>query len=256
MDKHYSIDPGMGSKMEGCPYSTFEDGRDVRDYIIPPKGYEFVGFKLEPLPNNQVYDGKLVAQYEKSSIKEILTMNIWKIMIPIIIVAVIALVVLLAVSIFKDPKPAKTKPTNPQTETVAAPIDTTSAQVSDTIAATETIIPENNGLTSQLEQKDDNQTVEELQETPQAVETETSVQFKQTFWELIHEGVVKMDPYHDLFVNNKGNVEGEEYDYLRFTILENSITFKEWSSKLRQIPAEERKSIQSIDALVKKLKEI
>ena len=36
-EKHYSIDPGEGKKMDGCPYSTFEDGRDVQDFIIPKR---------------------------------------------------------------------------------------------------------------------------------------------------------------------------------------------------------------------------
>ena len=65
-----------------------------------------------------------------------------------------------------------------------------------------------------------------------------------------------MDPYHDLYVNYKGKVEGEEFDYLRLTILKDYASFKEWYVKLRKIPAEERRSIQSINALVLKLNEI
>ena len=60
-EKHYSIDPGEGKKMDGCPYSTFEDGRDVQDFIIPPKGYVFSGFRFDPNSSNQIYDGKLIA---------------------------------------------------------------------------------------------------------------------------------------------------------------------------------------------------
>lgn len=260
MEKHYSIDPGLGSKMDGCPYSTFEDGRDVEDYIIPPKGYEFVGFKLEPLPNNQVYDGKLVAQYEKTSIRDRLTMNIWKILIPVIIVAVIALVAVLAIGIFKEPRSPRPQPKTPKTETVVTPIDTIAPQIVDTVPSTDTIVPEDNGvildLTEQFDQQGETQTVEETQETPQPAEEDPNVQFKQAFWDLIHEGVIMMDAYHDLYVNYKDKVEGEEFDYLRLTILKDYVSFKEWYEKLRKIPAEERRSLQNINALVLKLNEI
>lgn len=260
MEKHYSIDPGIGSKMEGCPYSTFEDGRDVKDYIIPPRGYEFVEFKLELLPNNQVYDGKLVAQYEKSSIKERLTMNIWKFLIPIIIVAVIALVAVLAIGIFKEPKPTRPEPKTPETETVVIPIDTITPQIVDTVTSTDTLVSDDSevilDLTEQSNQQGESQTVEETQETPQPVEEDPNVQFKQAFWDLIHEGVIMMDSYHDLYVNYKDKVEGEEYEYLRLTILKDSVSFKEWYNKLRKIPTDERKALQSINALVLKLNEI
>ena len=106
--------------MEGCPYSVFEDGHDVQDYIVPPKGYVFVGFKFEPLRNNQIYEGKLIAQYEKSSFKERVSSNIWKILIPVIIAAVIGLIVLLLVSIFKEPKPQNNSK-EPKTEVSTKP---------------------------------------------------------------------------------------------------------------------------------------
>ena len=106
-EKHYSIDPGKGTKMEGCPYSFYEDGHDVHEFIIPPKGYAFTGFRFEPLPNNQIYDGKLVAQYEKVSVHDRLTSNLWKALIPVSITTVISVVVLLAVSIFREPTPSR-----------------------------------------------------------------------------------------------------------------------------------------------------
>ena len=54
-EKRYSIDPGKGKKMPGCPYSIYEDGRDVKDYIIPPKGHVFVGFKYDPDANPAIF---------------------------------------------------------------------------------------------------------------------------------------------------------------------------------------------------------
>ena len=58
-EKKYSIDAGPGKKMDGCPYSNYEDGHDIKDYIIPPKGYVFTGFIFDPDAKNQIYDGKL-----------------------------------------------------------------------------------------------------------------------------------------------------------------------------------------------------
>lgn len=249
--------------MDGCPYSIYEDGHDVQDYIIPPKGYEFVGFRFEPLPNNQVYDGKLVAQYEKSSIKERLTTNIWKILIPVIITAVIALIVLLVVSVFKDPKPKPTKPEpkQPEPEVVATPIDTLVSN--DTLALADSALNANQeesdvllDLTQQINEQGENQAVEEEKTTTEPDANDPNVQFKQQFWDLIHQGVIMMDPYHELYVNNKNKVEGEEYDYLRFTILKDYQSFKEWYGKLRKIPASERESIKTVNELVRKLNEI
>lgn len=258
MEKHYCIDPGQGSKMDGCPYSVFEDGHDVQEYIVPPKGHVFIGFKFEPLRNNQIYEGKLVAQYEKSSIKERITSNIWKILIPIIITAVIGFVVLLVVSIFKNPKPSKPEPKNPETETVVTQIDTTPPEVFDPLNQTEYIVPENTGETLYLTEKTDQQeeiTVAEPQETPQPKTKDPNVQFKQEFWTLIHDGVIMMDPYHELYVNYKGKVEGEEFEYLRLTILKDYVSFKEWYEKLKRIPEKQRQSISSVDELAKKMNE-
>ncbi len=252
--------------MDGCPYSIYEDGRDVKDYIIPPKGYEFVGFKFEPLPNNQVYDGKLVAQYEKSSIKERLTTNIWKILIPIIITAVIALIVLLVVSVFKDPKPkpAKPEPKQPEPEVVATPIDTLKETANaDTLVVADSALKANQeendvilDLTQQINEQGENQAIEEEKTKAEPDPNDPNTLFKQQFWDLIHQGVIMMDPYHELYVNNKNKVEGEEYDYLRFTILKDYPSFKEWYGKLRKIPESERESIKTVNELVRKLNEI
>lgn len=252
--------------MDGCPYSIYEDGRDVKDYIIPPKGYEFVGFRFEPLPNNQVYDGKLVAQYEKSSIKERLTTNIWKILIPVIITAVIALIVLLVVSVFKDPKPkpAKPEPKQPEPEVVATPIDTLKETANaDTLVVADSALKANQeendvilDLTQQINEQGENQVFEEEKTQAEPDPNDPNALFKQQFWDLIHQGVIMMDPYHELYVNNKNKVEGEEYDYLRFTILKDYPSFKEWYGKLRKIPESERESIKTVNELVRKLNEI
>ena len=55
-ERRFSIDPGKGKKMDGCPYSNYEDGRDVREYNIPPKGYIFKGFHFDSDASNQIYD--------------------------------------------------------------------------------------------------------------------------------------------------------------------------------------------------------
>lgn len=259
MEKHYSIDPGRGEKMDGCPYSSYEDGHDVKDYIIPPKGYDFVGFRFEPLINNQIYDGKLVAQYEKSSFQDRLTSNLWKILIPIFIVAVIAVVVVLAVSIFRNPKPAKPKPKQPETEMIITPTDTLSTLVEDTTAlvvvteeeASDVIL----NLTDSVQQQNVNQDVTE-ENNAVAVESDPTKQFKQEFWTLIHQRTIMMDPYDALFKEYKNKAEGEEYDYLRFTILKDYSTFKVWYGKLHKIPVSELETINTITDLKNKLDSI
>ena len=244
--------------MEGCPYSTFEDGRDVKDYIIPPKGYVFTDFRFEPLTNNQIYDGKLVAQYEKTTIQERLTSNIWKILIPVFIVAIITAVVLLAVSIFRDPKPTKPEPPKPQTETIVPAVDTliTTPEivpVTDTVQKTDSIIPEETDvildLSEAIEQQKENQKVEE---TPQPVD-DPNAQFKKEFWDLIHQRTIMMDPYHELYVSYKDKASGEEYNYLRLVILKDYASFKEWYGKLHQLTFTELENINTITELKKKL---
>ena len=217
MEKHYSIDPGIGEKMEGCPYSIFEDGHDVQDYIIPPKDYDFVGFRFEPLPNNQIYDGKLVAQYEKSPIKNRLSSNMGKILIPIIIITVVAIVTLLAVSIFRHHPSQPKTPTPKKIETVVITTDTTSVSNSVAEKANEeadvkpTEIPEQkienqseNPVetlnTVEIEKPVEKPTV--IPETPQPIQN-LDMQFKKDFWSLIHQRTIMMDPYHDLFVKYK-----------------------------------------------------
>ena len=260
MEKHYSIDPGKGEKMDGCPYSIFEDGHDVQDYIIPPKGYDFVGFRFEPLINNQIYDGKLIAQYQKSSLQDRLTTNLWKVLIPIFIVAVIGIVVVLAVSIFRNPKPANSGPKQPNIETVIAPADTLPVVEEDT--TTMVVVSEEEetdvivNLTDSIKQQEENQVVTEESNTVLPAQNDPNVQFKNEFWTLIHQRTIMMDPYHELFVNYKDKASGEEYDYLRLVILKDYATFKEWYGKLHKVPISELEGINTIQDLKNKLNEI
>lgn len=302
MEKHYSIDPGKGTKMEGCPYSVFEDGHDVQDYIVPPKGYVFIGFKFEPLRNNQIYEGKLVAQYEKSSIKERITTNIWKILIPVFILAVIGLIVLLLVGVFRSPKPQNNTPKKPKTEVSTKPSkkpESTDNSLSGTTKKDKKALKkeqkekekkekrerkekEKQEKKAKKESKKDTkskkETVENIQQEPELVAkpqeqvteqvaeqvtqpqepvmpavTDPNVLFKQEFWTLIHNRDFKMDSYHDLYVNNKGKVECEEFDYLRLTILKDYVSFKEWHGKLMKLPENQLQSIESIGDLKNKI---
>lgn len=261
MEKHFSIDPGKGEKMEGCPYSVFEDGRDVKDYIIPPKGYTFTGFKFKPLVNNQIYDGKLVAQYERASIHDRLTSNLWKVLIPVIIVTVISIVVLLAVSIFRNPKPHKTNTPKTPTETSASPIDTNTIVSTPIVDTTKpNVVPVHNEDDVIADQVPTSDTVKEEKpeqnETPQPAPDEPNAQFKQEFWTLIHDCTFAMDSYHDLYINYKDKVEGEEFNYLRFTILKDYVSYKAWYNHLKKIPKDQLQSINTVDELKKRLNEI
>ena len=259
MEKHYCIDPGQGKKMDGCPYSIYEDGHDVKEYIIPPKGHKFIGFKYEPLHNNQIYDGKLVAQYEKSTIKQRLSSNVWKILIPVIIVAVLGLVAVLAVSVFKEPTPPTPKKTpklvvaEPQKDTVEQPVVEPVQENNNETQPEETEVIQDQK--EPVNQPVEEQVVETEPQTPQPVVDDPNIQFKKDFWALIHQRTIKMDPYHELYVNNKGKVSGEEYDYLRYTILKDFANFKDWREDLMDIPESQLQSIETIKELVQKMKE-
>ena len=256
-ERRFSIDPGKGKKMDGCPYSVFEDGRDVQEYIIPPKGYVFVGFKFDPDASNQIYNGRLIAEYAKEPINERLKSNLWKVALALAIIAVITVVVLLAANVFKDPKPAKPIDKKPNTEAVTAPVDTTENVI--TSSETETVA-DTTETTSAVETETLKDTVvtptePQVQETPQPA-VDPNVQFKQDFWNLIHQRNILMDSYDGLYKENKAQASGEEFDYLRYTILKNSVAFKEWSDKLRKVPASELENINTIDDLKKKLSTI
>lgn len=246
-EKHYSIDAGDGKKMEGCPYSLYEDGQDVVNFIIPPKGYKFVGFKLVELPNNQIYDGKLIALYEKEPISNILAANLWKILLGVAVVAIIVLIIVLASSISKSPKQTPVKPAEP-TELPTPIIDTlisdTLALVTDTIS--DSIQNDSTGIILDLS---DRITVPEENTQP----TDPNVAFKQEFWDLIHARTIQMDAYDALFKNYKDKASGEEYEYLRLTVLKDWATYKVWYNKLKKIPEDKLKSIETVSQLIQEL---
>ena len=256
-ERHFSIDPGKGKKMDGCPYSTFEDGRDVQEFIIPPKGYSFKGFRFDPDAKNQIYDGRLIAEYEKVSFNDILKSNLWKFILALGIIAIITVVVILALNVFNKPaKPVKTpEPAvvmNDTTNEKTEPVQT--IETKDTIALTNDTVKSND--------KDDevildlNAKKDTVQEAPQPVAEDPNVKFKEDFWTLIHERTIRMDPYDNLYKENKNKAEGEEYEYLRLTILKDYNSFKAWSGKLHQIPAADLESINTIKDLKNKLYEI
>lgn len=256
-ERRFSINPGRGKKMDGCPYSVYEDGRDVKDYIIPPKGYKFKGFRFDPDACNQIYDGRLIAEYEKEPFNDVLKSNLWKLVLALFIIAVVTVVVILAVNVFNKPKtdkPSKkpetttlVKDTTPEKETNIVQLVEEKAPIAP---SKDTVKPSDNNDTK----KDKDTKVE----TPQQVAEEPSdnVQFKQEFWSLIHQRTIMMDPYDMLYKDNKNKVDGEEYEYLRFTILENFASFKAWSSKLHKVPVSELESINTISDLKKKLNQI
>ena len=194
--------------MDGCPYSIYEDGRDVKDYIIPPKGYTFKGFRFDPDANNQIYDGKLIAEYEKEAFNDILKSNLWKFLLALGIIAILTVVVILAINVFNKPKPVKT----PEPTAVL------------------------NGTSKEKE-----------------IIQSTEIKNDTVFWTLIHERTITMDPYDFLYKDNKNKVEGEEYEYLRLTILKDFNSFKAWSGKLHKIPVSELESINTINDLKNKL---
>lgn len=246
-EKHYSIDAGEGFKMEGCPYSLYEDGHDVVNFIIPPRGYKFAGFKLVELPNNQIYDGKLLAMYEKEPITNILAANLWKILLGVGAVAVIILIIVLASGISKSPKQTPVKPAEPtelQTPVIDTIITDTLSLVTDTIS--DSIQNDSTGIILDLS---DRVSVPEQEQ----VQVDPNDTFKQEFWDLIHTRTIQMDPYDALYKNYKDKVSGDEYEYLRLTVLKDWATYKVWYNKLKKIPENKLKSIETVSQLIQEL---
>ena len=254
-ERRFSIDPGKGKKMDGCPYSIFEDGRDVKDYIIPPKGYVFKGFKFGPDACTQIYVGKLIAIYEKEPFNDILKSNLWKFMLALFIIAVITVIAILVVNVFKGPKTPKTpepkKASVTVVDTIKAKETSEPATVIDTTPLPTDSVKQEEAVVIELSSKN-----EKVEETPQPAADDPNVQFKQAFWTLIHQRTIMMDPYDALFKEYKNKVEGEEYDYLRFTILKDYSTFKVWYGKLHKVPVSELETINTINDLKNKLDSI
>lgn len=254
-ERHYSVDPGEGQKMDGCPYSLFEDGHDVKDYIIPPKGYTFKSFKFETLSNNQIYDGRLVAQFEKKPLKNIIASNLWTIIAIAGGICVIGLIIGLAVGISgkpksEKPKVEKTKNTK-SNETPIVLSDTTT--VDSTVYVTDTIADSiHNSAEGVILDLTDKVAIPEEAQEP-VVQVDPNAAFKEEFWTLIHDGTIQMDPYDELYKKYKKDASGDEFEYLRLTILKDWATFKDWYGRLRKIPANERQSIETVNQLIQKL---
>ena len=294
-EKKYCIDPGIGKKMDGCPYSNFEDGHDVKDYIIPPKGYVFTGFRFDPDATNQIYDGKLYAQYAKEPFKIKLKSNMWKFVLAIGIVVIIGVIILLATSVFKNPKSPSSTPKEPITEVTTNPskeLEKTDNSLSRTTPRNKESRRERRAkereekrekkekekqeklakkeAEKELKNKKKNESIQQQQEPmakpqEQAAEqvtqpqepakpvvTDPNILFKQEFWDLVHHREPSMDAYTDLYNKYKENVKGEEFNYLRYTILKNYVTFKAWYDNLKLIPESQLQSIESVDVLTKK----
>ena len=258
-ERRFSIDPGKGKKMDGCPYSIYEDGRDVKDYIIPPKGYVFKSFRFDPDASNQIYDGKLTAEYEKEPFNDILKSNLWKFLLALGIIAIITVVVILAINVFNKPKPVKTpEPTVVVNDTTkdkngesAQPTETKDTLALAPVTGTDKSFEKDDKVTFDQNAKKDS-----VKEEQQPAADDPNVQFKQAFWALIHQRTILMDPYDNLFKENKNKVEGEEYEYLRLTILKDFNAFKAWSAKLHKVPVADLESINTIKDLKNKLYEI
>ena len=247
-EKHYCIDAGIGEKMDGCPYSLFEDGHDVEEFIIPPKGFDFVGFRYEPLQDNAVYDGKLVAQYQHKSLKsraeETLSSLVWV----FLVIVVVGIIVLLAISVFKPKNNPNRTPIGQQTEIELYP--------SDSVAQNDSVAEVAKDTVASIQQEIENQTDNTIQTTQGPETADDQSTFVQDFWAFIHQREGMMDAYMDLYSNHKATENGKEFDYLRFTILKDYNSFKEWHSKLRKIPASELEGITTVDELKDKLNTI
>ena len=255
-ERRFSIDPGKGKKMDGCPYSIYEDGRDVKDYIIPPKGYKFKGFRFDPDACNQIYDGRLIAEYEKESFVVSFKSNLWKFLLALGIIVVITVVTILAVNVFNKPK--TDKPTKkPETSAVAKDTvkeeETKTIQPSDQVAPTNEVVKPSDDHNATVPGLDAKKDKDPVVETPQPAADDPNAQFKKEFWSLIHQRTTMMDPYDLLYKDNRNKVEGAEYEYLRYTILKDFNSFKEWSGKLRKVPATELESINTVKDLKNKL---
>lgn len=254
-ERHYSIDPGKGKKMAGCPYSTYEDGHDVQEFIIPPKGYVFVGFRFDPNASNQIYDGRLTAEYAKEPFKQRIMANLWKFILIFVIVVVVTLVVILAVSVFRNPKPRHTEK---ETETVVQPTETNKVEDNSTTATFDNTpaVATPTPAEPKVEPKEkevvptvDATPTTQIEETPKPAANDPNTLFRQEFWELIHSRNSSMDAYTDLYNNYRTKVSGEEFDYLRFIILKDYVSFKAWYDKLKTVSESQLQSVETIDAL-------
>lgn len=270
--KFYYVDPGVGEKSRGCPYSLFEDGHDVEMFIRPPRGYEIADFKVEPYEDG-FYDGKIIAQYRKVSLYSRLIKHRRFFLLSLFwgTLFILGFLAFRYVSSLHDPvihnipRPGPTRPVQPIDSTIQT-------QGSDTPAIAEAVVekekePKKEAIVEKEIKKEvvvENEPqkkaiVEVAKEVTEGKEPKKEGvlredQFRQEFWSLIHKRDPKMDSYHNLYVNNKGKVKCEEYEYLRLVILDSTKAYKEWLRKLKALPDSELQDINTIAALRDALK--
>jgi len=264
----YFVDPGIGEKGEFCPYSSFEDGRDVKMYITPPEGYELSGFKFEPYDSpDDFYEGKVVAQFVKQdSFTEIVRPNLWKYIIAF--VALIGIIVGIILFFFNRNNKTESVIEYPVIEAVSIVDDSVKSIVSEeakgqeTAAEPEVVVEQKTVIDEPVKEeivKEEKVQVpaKEVVKTEKAPlpTAEMTAQFKVEFWTLIHQQVNEMPVYGKLFRTYKEKAEGEEYRYLGWTILRSSKDFEVWNNLLLSIPPERISTVNSIDQLTKLLEE-
>lgn len=280
----YYVDSGIGEKIPGCPYTHYQDGRDVKSFIVPPRGYELTGFKLEPFPETEkFYDGKIIAQFEKIPFSSSLKRNLGKYLLTTIsFLGVFAVLAFFFTN--RKPKLSTQHFMYPNAEAVSTYADTLDQEQADTFSmivedsitdqpVKETIVEEEiaeEKLKEEISPAEnvvehdvkENETVQvaiaepepEQQAQPEAALTKE--QFNQELWELIHHKERHMRTYKNLYNKYKDlHLKNKEFFYLYLTILENTAAFEEWKAKLVNIPDDELKSINTINALKQKLEE-
>jgi hypothetical protein len=284
----YYVDPGIGEKGRGCPYTFHKDGHDIRSFIIPPLGYELTDFKLEPYPEDKFYDGKIVAQYKKIPFFSFIKRNFWKYFLTAF--SFLAVFAVLAFFFTNRRPKLSTQHFNPNTEVTAIPSDTIAQeQVPDTsskmakgsnaeepveetitvekvaegeikeMTPTNEIVVEQNVVEQNVKENETAQvsTAEsEPEQESQPVVALTKEQFHQEFWDLIHRKERHMRTYHELYTKYKGlHLKTKEFYYLYLTILENTAAFEAWKAKLVLIPNDELQAINTVNALKQKIEE-
>ena len=141
-EKRYYIDPGKGEKKYTCPYSCYEDGRDAKEDIVPPKGYVLKGFKFEPHSSDKYYDGKLIAEYERAPFLVRLEQNKWKYIIALLAIGII-IAVLYILGVFSKPNPPHTPPVRPLVTTDSlradAPVVDSTLALADSVINSDTV---------------------------------------------------------------------------------------------------------------------
>lgn len=273
-DHFYLVDPGIGEKSDICPYSGFEDGRDVKAYIIPPDGYELSGFKFEPYDSpDHFYEGKVVAQFVKEkSFMEIARPHLWKYITALVAVIGIIVGLILFFGNRKNHEVVYVEAESASTE-VPATVDNSIKAIPTETVNTENVTEEAEAQEAVAEQeavaqqevvkeepvkeeviKEENVQTDE-QQFSQEEQEELNAQFKEEFWALIHNQEKNMALYGRLFRAYKDKVECAEFKYMVNFILRNTSDFRAWNENLLSIPSDEIKNVTTIDQLTTLMEE-